>query len=190
MINEGTNYLTSGVEPVRRGNGHPNIVPYQTFETADGHVIVAVGNDSQYQRFCHVIGRPELATDERFDTNTKRLGVRDILVPIIAEAVKTMTTGQLLDDLAREKVPAGPVHTLPQVFETDQVAARDMKISMAHPASGSGSVDLIGNPIHFSKTPVTYRHAPPLCGADTDSVITELLGEDALQTAKSDGVVG
>ena len=190
LINEGTNYLTSGVEPKRRGNAHPNIVPYQTFETSNGHVIVAVGNDAQYQRFCRVIDRPDLADDPRYQTNTKRLAERDELVPIIAECVLRMTTEALLEALAREKVPAGPVNTLPQVFASEQVAARDMKISMDHPASGSGTVDLIGNPIKFSKTPVTYRRAPPLCGADTDAVIGELLGADVLKAAKTKGVVG
>jgi len=190
LINEGTNYLTSGIAPKRRGNGHPNIVPYQTFKASDGHVIVAVGNDTQYQRFCDVIGRPDLAADPRFDTNTKRLAEREVLVPIIAEAIAPLAKDGLLEALAQAKVPAGPVHTLPEVFATDQVEARDMKITMDHPVSGSGTVDLIGNPIRFSKTPVTYRIPPPLCGADTDSVIGELLGPDVLAEAKARGVVG
>ncbi len=190
LINEGTNYLTSGTPPLRRGNAHPNIVPYQTFQTSNGHAIVAVGNDSQYQRFCAVIGRPDLADDPRFATNTNRLAARDELVPLIAEAVRLIDTETLLSELATAKVPAGPVHTLPEVFETDQVAAREMKISMPHPKAGSGTVDLIGNPIKFSETPVTYRHAPPVCGADTDAVITDLLGPAALEAAKTDGIVG
>ncbi|MEM8811210.1 MAG: CaiB/BaiF CoA-transferase family protein [Pseudomonadota bacterium] len=190
LINEGTNYLTSGLEPLRRGNAHPNIVPYQTFETADGHAIVAVGNDAQYRRFCAVIGRPELGEDPRYATNTSRLAERDALIPELAAAVRTITTDALLSALAAEKVPAGPVHTLPQVFATDQVAAREMKITMDHPASGSGTVDLIGNPLKLSKTPVTYRHAPPVCGADTDSVISQLLGDDALAEARAAGIIG
>lgn len=190
LINEGTNYLTSGREPIRRGNAHPNIVPYQTFETADGHVIIAVGNDSQFQRFCKVIGRQDLAADPRYETNTQRITARDTLVPEVADAVSRMTKDDLLSALASEKVPAGPVNTLEQVFASDQVAARDMKISMTHASAGAGTVDLIGNPIKLSKTPVTYRHAPPVCGADTDDVVGTLLGHDALERAKAKGVVG
>lgn len=190
LINEGTNYLTSGQEPIRRGNAHPNIVPYQTFETADGHVIIAVGNDSQFQRFCKVIGRQDLAEDPRYQTNTQRIAARDALVPQVANAVSRMTKDALLSALASEKVPAGPVNTLQQVFASDQVAARDMKIRMTHASAGTGTVDLIGNPIKLSKTPVTYRHAPPVCGADTDDVVGTLLGHDALERAKAKGVVG
>lgn len=189
LINEGTNYLTSGVAPTRRGNAHPNIVPYQTFETTDGHVIVAVGNDAQYQRFCLVIGRPDLANDPRYATNTKRLAERDELIRQVAKSVERMTTDTLLEALAHQKVPAGPVNTLPQVFASEQAAAREMKISVEHASAGSGRVDLIGNPIKFSRTPVTYRHGPPLCGADTGDVITDLLGSQALADARAKGVV-
>lgn len=190
LINEGTNYLTSGVTPKRRGNAHPNIVPYQTFETADGHVIIAVGNDTQFQRFCLVIGRPDLANDPRYATNSQRLAERDELVRQVAKSVERMTSDSLLEALAHQKVPAGPVNTLPEVFTSDQAIARDMKISVEHASAGSGRVDLIGNPIKFSKTPVTYRHGPPLCGADTEEVITDLLGPQALDDARAKGVIG
>lgn len=177
LINEGTNYLLSGKLPVRRGNQHPNIVPYQVFETSDGHVIVAVGNDSQYQRFCKLIEAPELCRDERFATNAARLENRAALIPMFARKLRSLTRDSLIAGLEENGIPGGPINTLKDVFDGDQVAARDMKISMPHPLAGDGTVDLIGNPIKLSKTPVTYRRPPPVCGADTSSVLDELLNQ-------------
>ncbi len=168
LINEGVNYLTSGEVPQRRGNGHPNIVPYEVYQTADGHVILAVGNDSQFKRFCGFIEKPELAEDPRFATNPARLENRDALNAILRPAVQALDTGSVIAGLEDLKVPVGPVRTLDQVFASDQVAARQMQISMqAEP----GEVQLIGNPLNLSRTPVTYRSAPPVCGADTQAVL-------------------
>ncbi len=168
LINEGVNYLTSGNVPQRRGNGHPNIVPYDVYETADGHVILAVGNDSQFRRFCGFIQQPALADDPRFASNPARLEHRDALNAILRPAVQAYDTAQVIDGLEAVKVPVGPVQTMDQVFATEQVAARDMQISMqADPAR----VNLIGNPLKLSRTPVTYRSAPPVCGADTQAVL-------------------
>ncbi|MEM6657024.1 MAG: CaiB/BaiF CoA-transferase family protein [Pseudomonadota bacterium] len=168
LINEGVNYLTSGQVPQRRGNGHPNIVPYDVYETSDGHVILAVGNDSQFRRFCDFIGRADLADDPCFATNPARLEHRDALNAILRPAMKTQTTRIVISQLEAMKVPVGPVQTLDQVFDTDQVAARNMQIAMpAQPAE----VKLIGNPLNLSRTPVTYRTAPPVCGADTEAVL-------------------
>ena len=168
LINEGVNYLTSGNVPQRRGNGHPNIVPYDVYETADGHVILAVGNDSQFKRFCGFIGHPELADDPRFATNPARLEHRDALNAVLRPAVKTYDTATVISELEKLKVPVGPVQTLDQVFDTDQVAARQMQIAME---AAPNAVNLIGNPLKFSKTPVTYRRAPPVFGADTQAVL-------------------
>ncbi len=169
LINEGTNYLTSGQLPKRRGNGHPNIVPYEVYETADGHVILAVGNDSQFRRFCAFIGHADLADDARFATNPARLQHRDALNAILRPAMKKHPTTTVISELEARKVPVGPVQTVDQVFDTDQVAARQMKIAMqAQP----GEVNLIGNPLNLSRTPVTYRHAPPVFGADTDDILS------------------
>ncbi|MBO9435881.1 CoA transferase [Ruegeria sp. R13_0] len=169
LINEGTNYLTSGQAPQRRGNGHPNIVPYEVYETADGHVILAVGNDSQFRRFCEFIGHTDLADDDRFATNPARLEHRDALNAILRPAMKQHPTTTVISELEALKVPVGPVQTVDQVFDTDQVAARQMKIAMqAQP----GEVNLIGNPLNLSRTPVTYRHAPPVFGADTDDILS------------------
>ncbi len=168
LINEGVNYLTSGHVPQRRGNGHPNIVPYDVYQTADGHVILAVGNDSQFRRFCDFVGQPDLADDPRFATNPSRLEHRDALNAILRPAVQNHDTETVIAELEARKVPVGPVQTLDQIFATDQVAARQMQIAMqADPAQ----VNLIGNPLKLSKTPVTYRSAPPTFGADTQAVL-------------------
>lgn len=174
LVNQGLNYLTSGVSPTRAGNAHPNIVPYQVFATADGHVIVAVGNDSQYARFCDYLGQPDWATDSRYATNTARLAHRDTLVPMIAGVLATRTTAHVIDGLEARKVPVGPVNTIGQALETDQAQARGMTITMPAPDTAKGTVRLIGNPLKFSRTPVSYRSAPPTTGADTDAVLGTL----------------
>ena len=168
LINEGVNYLTSGQVPQRRGNGHPNIVPYDVFETSDGHVILAVGNDSQFRRLCEYLGLGELPDDPRFATNPARLEHRDALNTVLRPAVQMRRSEDVIAGLEALKVPVGPVQTLDQVFASDQVAAREMQISMqAAPAEAR----LIGNPLKLSRTPVTYRHAPPCFGADTEAVL-------------------
>ena len=169
LINEGVNYLTSGNVPQRRGNGHPNIVPYDVYETCDGHVILAVGNDSQFRRFCGFIQTPELADDTRFATNPARLEHRESLNAILRPALRALDSETVITQLEALKVPVGPVQTLDQVFATDQVAERQMQIAM--PAQ-PGEVKLIGNPLKLSRTPVTYRTAPPVFGADTEAVLS------------------
>jgi crotonobetainyl-CoA:carnitine CoA-transferase CaiB-like acyl-CoA transferase len=177
LINEGTSYLLSGQPPERRGNQHPNIVPYQVFETIDGHVIVAVGNDAQFERFCEAISIPELAKDPRFSANAQRLENREVLISLLIPHLKKYKKEHLVQLMEARGVPGGPINSLRQVFSSDQVAARGMKISMDYPKANTGRIDLIGNPIKFSKTPVSYRRAPPLCGADTEAVLRDLLGE-------------
>ena len=190
LINEGTNYMMSGKDPVRRGNQHPNIVPYQVFELSDGHVIVAVGNDGQFARFCELVGLEDLAADDRYATNQARLSRRDELVELLTKHLKKFSRQFLLDGMEARGIPGGPIHTVAEAFASDQAEARSMQISMPHPLSGSGKVDVIGNPVKLSRTPVTYRHAPPVCGADTETVITELLGKEAWEAAMSGGIVG
>ncbi|MEX0278443.1 MAG: CaiB/BaiF CoA transferase family protein [Ruegeria sp.] len=169
LINEGVNYLTSGTVPQRRGNGHPNIVPYEVYQTADGHVILAVGNDSQFRRFCAFIEKPELADDPRFATNPSRIANRDALNAVLRPALQALDTKTVISGLEARKVPVGPVQSVDEVFASKQVAARQMQITMqAEP----GPVELIGNPLNLSRTPVTYRSAPPVCGADTEAVLS------------------
>ncbi|MFK5978219.1 MAG: CaiB/BaiF CoA-transferase family protein [Rhizobiaceae bacterium] len=177
LINEGTNYLTSGQVPRRRGNGHPNIVPYQIFEMADGHAVVAVGNDAQFKRFCDLIGQSALADDPDYTTNAARLENRVNLIAILTKILCKLVRDWLIDGMEANGIPGGPINQLDDVFASDQVAAREMKITMPHSQAKSGTVDLIGNPVKFSKTPVTYRRPPPTCGADTDEILAEFLGQ-------------
>lgn len=168
LINEGVNYLTSGHLPERRGNAHPNIVPYDVFATKIGHVIVAVGNDAQFARFCNALGLDDLPGDARFATNPARIAHRADLMARIEPALAARDSGAVIAALEAAGVPVGPVQSLDQVFASDQVAARDMCVTM--PAD-PGPVRLIGNPLKFSRTPVSYRRPPPRFGADTAATL-------------------
>lgn len=178
LVNEGVNYLTSGALPRRRGNQHPNIVPYQVFAARDGHLIVAVGNDSQFARFCDLLGRPDLPRDPRFATNPARLEHRNAIVSILSDLIAERSRDELLEAMEASGVPGGPVNRLDEVFASDQVAARGMRIEMPHPQAAGGKVALIGNPLKFSATPVSYRRHPPVCGEHTGEVLSEILGSD------------
>ena len=174
LINAGTNYLVSGLDQSRLGNQHPNIVPYQVFPTTDGHVVIAVGNDAQYERFCTILQREDLASDPLYATNEMRLKNRQELIPILVAEIVKWKRGELVDALDEAGVPGGAINTIQDVFETDQVTARDMKIIMAHPDAGSVGVSLIGNPVKFSKSKISYRLPPPRCGEHTKEILTEL----------------
>lgn len=172
LANQAMNYLAGGMVPKRLGNSHPNIVPYQAFPTADGYIILAVGNDAQFARFCTVAGLSGIAEDERFRTNAARVRNRETLVPLIAETIRDRTSEHWLKVLEAEGVPCGPINTLDQVFADPQVVHRGMKVSVPHPTAGA--VDLVGSPMKFSGTPVAYDRAPPTLGQDTDAVLQEL----------------
>ncbi|MBO6855983.1 CoA transferase [Roseibium sp.] len=174
LINQGVAYLTSGKVPGRLGNGHPTIVPYETFPASDQSFILAVGNDSQFGKFCKVAGAPELAEDPRYARNADRVRNRAELVPKIRRLTIEKAAAEWIAELEAEGVPCGPVNDLEQVFADPQVLARQMRITLPHPLGGE--VDLIGSPINLEKTPVAYRSAPPLVGADTADVLTRLLG--------------
>jgi len=176
LINEGVAHLTTGGPRPRRGNQHATIVPYQTFRTSDGHVLVAVGNDSQYRRFCEFLGRPDLAEDPAFATNPARLQNRDRLIPQLEALISRFTRDEVIAGLEARKVPVGPVNTVEQVFASDQVAARGMRIDMPRGDIDRGGVELIGNPLKFSATPVAYRRPPPHFGEDTEAVLAWLAG--------------
>ncbi|EMN1930391.1 CoA transferase [Burkholderia ambifaria] len=181
LANMNTNFLASGKPPARWGNAHPNIVPYQTFQTSDGWIIVAVGNDGQFRKFVEAGGRPELADDERFATNPSRVRHRDTLVPILAEMVKARGKADWIGTLEAAGVPCGPINELDEVFDNEQVVARGMQVSLPHPCGAD--VKLVRNPIRMSATPPDARTAPPLLGAQTEAVLRDMLGYDAARIA-------
>ncbi|MFU8823206.1 CaiB/BaiF CoA transferase family protein [Yoonia sp.] len=178
LINEGTNYLESGDLPLRRGNGHPNIVPYHVFAVADGHVIIAVGNDSQFARFCDFLGCAEVAQDPRFTTNIARIANRDALLDIIGPKLAANSLADTIAGLEARKVPVGPVNTIDQALGSDQAQAREMVVAMPRADVQKGQVRLLGNPLKMSRTPVTYRLAPPHFGQDTQAVLAELAPDE------------
>ena len=176
LANMNTNFLASGTPPVRWGNAHPNIVPYQTFQAADGWIIVAVGNDGQYRKFVEAGGRAALADDPRFATNPERVRNRDTLVPLLADMVATKTKREWLAVLEAAGVPCGPINDLREVFDDPQVVARGLRVDLPHPSGGTAK--LVANPVKMSATPPQARTAPPTLGQHTDNVLRELLGYD------------
>ncbi|WP_425091054.1 CaiB/BaiF CoA transferase family protein [Tropicimonas sp. S265A] len=174
LINEGTNFLTSGQEPARRGNAHPNIVPYDVFATSDGHIILAVGNDRQFRAFCKAFDRPDLAETPDYETNPKRIANRGALSKAVSETLSRVTRDAALEILQAAGVPAGPIHSVADALGSDQAAARGGVVEVPHPQTSAGSVQLLGNPLKFSKTPVQMRAAPPRFGQDTERLDTIL----------------
>jgi len=178
LSNQAMNYLVSGKNPERLGNGHPNIVPYQTFETADGHVILTVGNDQQFQRFCEFANAPDLSQDIRFATNADRVVNRDALIEIMVPLLAAKPSDHWLEGMEKLKIGCGPINNIDAVFSDPQVNDRDMVIKMPHTALNGASVALVANPLRLSATAVSYRHPPPLLGEHTDEVLSEILGAD------------
>ena len=176
LANLGANYLVTRQAPQRAGNAHQNIVPYQVFEVADGHLIVAVGNDGQFARFCTVAGCSDLPLDPRFATNANRVRHRETLVPLLADRLKLRSRADWLAALEAAKVPCGPINDLADVFADPQVRERGMTVSLAHPHNDA--LELVASPMKLSATPVQLRHPPPLLGQHTDEVLAEM-GVDA-----------
>ncbi|MDQ6619217.1 MAG: CoA transferase [Pseudomonadota bacterium] len=176
LANQGMNYLIGGTAPVRSGNGHPNIVPYQAFATADGHIILAIGNDEQYARFCAVVGRQELASDPRYATIASRNAHRDELIPLLAAILGERSSADWISTLEAVQVPCGPINTIDKVFADPQVQAREMRIDLPH--ARAGTLPSIAHPVRFGTAPIEYTHAPPLLGEHTDQVLEDLLGLD------------
>ena len=173
LANMNMNYLTSGRAPGRAGNAHQNIVPYQVFAASDGHVIVAVGNDGQFVKFCEVAGRPDLAADPRFVRNADRVRHRAVLVPLLEAIVCQRPVAFWVEALDAAKVPCGPINDIAHALADPQVAARGMRIDLPHALAGM--VPLVANPIKLSETPAAYDRAPPLLGEHTDEVLRDLL---------------
>ncbi|MBI5108895.1 MAG: CoA transferase [Rhodocyclales bacterium] len=176
LANQAMNYLVSGQAPRRMGNGHPNIVPYQDFPTADGDMILAIGNDGQFARFCDIAGHADWCGDPRFATNAARVKHRAELLPLLRQATVMKTTAEWIGLLENAAVPCGPINDLAGVFADPQVIHRRLNLDMPH--AGGGVAPQVANPIRYSATPIDYRSAPPLLGQDTEAILGEL-GRDA-----------
>lgn len=174
LANQAANYLVGGVVPKRMGNAHPSIVPYQDFPTADGYMIIAVGNDGQFARCSEALGKPEWSGDERFSRNPQRVKHRDELIALMRDVTVSRTTSEWIGIMEAAGVPCGPVNTIDKVFEDAHVQSRHMRIEMAHTLSEK--VSLVANPIRLSESPVQYRHVPPTLGAHTEEVLDAWLG--------------
>jgi formyl-CoA transferase len=175
LANQNTNYLIGGEPPKRMGNAHPNVVPYQTFPTRDGDLILAIGNDNQFRKFCEAAGMPKVGVDPRFADNASRIANREACIAAIAPAMKTKTTAEWIAALDPIGVPCGPINRLDQVYDDPQVRHRGMKIEVAHPLADA--VPLVANPIKYSRTPLECDTPPPLLGQHTDEVLREMLGK-------------
>ncbi|MFN3239549.1 MAG: CaiB/BaiF CoA transferase family protein [Pseudomonadales bacterium] len=184
LANQASNYLVTGEVPGRMGNEHPNIVPYQVFETRDGHVIVAVANDSQFEKFCRVIGQPQLAADPRYKKNAGRVTHRRELIPILAEILSARAMDDWLEDFAAEGVPVSPINTIDRVFADEQSIARQMRQEIQ-------GVPLVANPIKFSRSQLEQSQRPPLHG-EHNALLGELLGlsSDELSELTNNQVIG
>jgi formyl-CoA transferase len=189
LANISSNYLCSGVSPHRWGNAHPNVVPYQTFQTSDSWIIVAVGNDGQFRHFVKAGDRELLADDPRFATNPARIEHRDALIPLLAAMVKEKTKVEWISLLESVGVPCGPINNLQEVFENEQVVARGIQLNVPHPTAGS--MKLVASPMRLSKTPVTMRMPPPLLGEHTEEILSATLHYTYEQIAqlRSKGII-
>lgn len=182
LANQALNFLVGGTAPRRLGNAHPNIVPYQAFETADGHLILAVGNDAQFARFCRIADLPEVAGDARFLANAGRVAHREVLIPLVAAALKRQTTGEWLAMLDTAGIPAGPINTIAQAFAEPQALARGLALSLPHVLGGVAPG--VRSPLRLSDSPLDAPLAPPTLGQHTDAVLAQVLGLSAEERAR------
>ena len=189
LANQAMNYLAGGNNPQRLGNAHPNIVPYQAFQTRDGYLILAIGNDAQFKRFCELAGHPDLSSDERYRKNSDRVKNRHSLIPPLIDIMLSQDSDWWLVQLNAHGIPGGPVNHIDAVFADPQVRHRGMQFELKHAAAGR--VASVANPIRLSKTPVTYDKAPPTLGQHTEQVLSELLELDSKQIGdlKDEGVI-
>jgi len=188
LVNQAQNAFVTGTSPVRRGNAHPNIVPYETFATADGEVAIAVGSERQWPRFCEALGLPELASDVRFATNGDRVVHREVLRPLLADRLATRSTAAWLDVLEKADVPCGPIADIRAAFESPEARARDMTIDIEHPALGV--IRQAGLPIEYARTPGAIRTPPPLLGEHADEILAEVgFGAAEIARLRSDGAI-
>lgn len=189
LANQGLNYLCSGKEPQRTGDHHPNVVPYQPFPTKDGQIIIAIGNEGQFQRLCKALDVQELGEDARFKSNERRVENRGVLADALAAVTRTRTSREWMDGLIPKGVPCGPIQTIGEVFEDPQVIARGMQVELEHPVMGK--VPGIASPIKYSRTKIEYGKAAPVLGEDTETVLKRVLGKsgDEIDELRSKRVV-
>jgi formyl-CoA transferase len=187
--NQISSYFASGKVPVRWGNAHAQVVPYEVFPTADGHIILAVGNDSQFASFCQAAGCAELAQEARFKTMSQRIVHRGELIPLITEVMRMRTKHEWIEALEAANVPCGPINNMKEVFEDPQVQHRQLRVDMPHPSGGTASV--VRSPLRLSETPVEYRLAPPTLGQHNEEILRGLLGRSYadLQNLKAAGII-
>jgi formyl-CoA transferase len=187
LANQAAGFLNTGTVPQRQGNTHPSLAPYQTFETLDGSMLLAVGNDGQFARFCEAAGHPEWAKDGRFASNTLRVKHRDVLIPILQAVTRTRSTAQWIALLEDKAVPCGPINDMGQAFADAQVQARGLKVTQAvankQPKPGAvASIATVASPLRLMATPPVLHRPPPALGEHTAEVLAEL-GLDAAQVA-------
>lgn len=188
LANVAVNHLVSGEPAGRYGNGHPNIVPYRTYVTADGELAVAVGNDAQFVRLASVVGHPEWAQDPRFARNRDRVEHRGALDDLVQQALRSRTRSEWIAALESAGIPSGPIHTVAEALSSEQAVARDMVVGVEHPRAGT--LHLLGVPFRFASTPASVRRPPPLLGQHTDEVLAGLgLDRSEIARLRSDGVV-
>jgi len=188
LANQAGNYLLSGNVPQRMGSAHPSIVPYQPFACADGHVMLAIGNDSQFAALCRAVGQSAIASDVRFATNAMRVRHRAELLDVLTPLMKLHSVERWCELAQQEGFPCGPINTIDRVFHDPQVRAREMQIQMNSPSYGA--LDLVASPMRLSASPVSYRRAPPSLGQDTQDVLRELhYSDDEISTLRDSGVI-
>ena len=189
LANQAQNYLQSGKSPQRQGTGHPNIVPYQAVPSKDGYFMLAVGNDEQFKRFCHIAGLDDIAGQPAYATNSARVLAREQLVPLVEEATRRQESAWWLDKLSDAHVPCGPINTLDQVFADPQVQARGMVLEQSHPQAGT--VKTVRNPVLFSESALEYEQGPPVLGEHTEDVLRTHLGleEESIKALREKGVL-
>src|SRR3546814_706197 len=189
LSNQAQNYRISKSTPLRYGNAPPNVVPYQSFKTTNGHVILAIGNDRQFRKFCEAANAPSLPDDARFNTCAARVLNREELVPLLSELMERKSTEYWCEILEPIGVPCGPINPVDQNFESPQVQHRQLKPEMEQPLAGR--VELVAIPIRYENNPIQYHNPPPLLGQHTDEILSDLLGigEEQLKSMRESGII-
>jgi formyl-CoA transferase len=189
LANVGSNYLISGEKPIRYGNAHPNIVPYQTFKASDGYFALGIGNDNQWKQFCEKAGKKEWAEDIRFQTNANRVKNRNDLIPLLDELFGQSEISHWLPIMETIGVPCGPINSIDRALEDPQVRAREMVIEVSHPKAGA--IQMVASPLKIPTAPTVVRLPPPMLGEHSEQILHELLGFDGniLQNLRTEQVI-